>query len=152
MPPTDAPPPQEFQIARPIDFRGFYYTMRERAWILALCCLVAAFASAAYLLRTPKIFASKVVLQVEQDEAKIINIQRVHQENLHTLELLKTVEQTLQNRTLLERGIATNQLANDAGFVPSGAGQRSADKLVPKLSKMVEVKLLQGNPLIHVQV
>src|SRR5712692_6679239 len=135
MPPTDAPPPQEFQIARPIDFRGFYYTMRERAWILALCCLVAAFATAAYLLRTPKIFASKVVLQVEQEEAKIINIQRVQQE------VLQTVEQTLQNRTLLERVIATNQLANDPGFVPIGSGNRSSEQLVTKLSKMVEVKL-----------
>jgi uncharacterized protein involved in exopolysaccharide biosynthesis len=152
MPPTDAPPPQDFQIARPIDFRGFYYTMRERAWILALCCLVAAFATAAYLLRTPKIFASKVVLQVEQEEAKIINIQRVQQEDLQTLEFLKTVEQTLQNRTLLERVIATNQLANDPGFVPSGAGHRSAEQLVTKLSKMVEVKLRKGTRLIDVKV
>src|SRR6266581_2829686 len=152
MPPTDAPPPQEFQIARPIDFRGFYYTMRERAWILALCCLVAAFATAAYLLRTPKIFASKVVLQVEQEEAKIINIQRVQQEDLQTLEFLKTVEQTLQNRTLLERVIATNQLANDPGFVPSGAVKRSPEQLVTKLSKMVEVKLRKGTRLIDVKV
>ena len=152
MPPTDAPPPQEFQIARPIDFRGFYYTMRERAWILALCCLVAAFATAAYLLRTPKIFASKVVLQVEQEEAKIINIQRVQQEDLQTLEFLKTVEQTLQNRTLLERVIATNQLANDPGFVPSGSGNRSSEQLVTKLSKMVEVKLRKGTRLIDVKV
>ncbi len=152
MPPTDAPPPQEFQIARPIDFRGFYYTMRERAWILALCCLVAAFATAAYLLRTPKIYASKVVLQVEQEEAKIINIQRVQQEDLQTLEFLKTVEQTLQNRTLLERVIATNQLANDPGFLPRGSGQRSSEQLVTKLSKMVEVKLRKGTRLIDVKV
>src|SRR5260370_3194935 len=129
MPPTDAPPPQEFQIARPIDFRGFYYTMRERAWILALCCLVAAFATAAYLLRTPKIYASKVVLQVEQEEAKIINIQRVQQEDLQTLEFLKTVVQTLQNRTLLERGIATNQLTNDPVFAHRGADHQHSEQL-----------------------
>ena len=144
--------PKDFQIARPIDFRAFYYTMRERAWIIALCFCVAAFATAAYLIRTPRIFASKVVLQVEQEEAKVINIQRVQQEDLQSQEFLKTVEQTLQNRTLLERVIETNRLSSDPRFVSGGQDRPSQEQLVTRLSHMVDVKLRKGTRLIDIKV
>src|SRR6186713_497593 len=86
-----------------LDFRSIYYSIRERVWLVALCFVVAGAAAFAYLQRTPKIFESQVVLQVEQEEQKIINIEQVQSENLQTLELMKTIEQTLQNRALLER-------------------------------------------------
>ena len=59
--PQAATPPQN----NPLDLRQMYYTIRERVWIIALCLLLAGLASATYLLRTPKIYAAKGVLQVE---------------------------------------------------------------------------------------
>jgi len=67
---------------------------------------------------------SKLILQVEQEEQKILNIQRVQQEDPQTAEFLKTVEQTLQSRTLLERVLDTNNLARDARFAERESGQR----------------------------
>src|SRR5881628_74882 len=99
-----------------IDFRRLYYTLRERLWVIFLCLLVAAIGTATYLVRAPKIYASKLVLQVEQGEQKILNIQRVQQEDPQSLEFLKTVEQTLQSRSLLERVLETNNLAQDPRF------------------------------------
>src|SRR5678815_3838300 len=60
-----------------LDFRSIYYSIRERAWLVALCFVVAGAAAFAYLKRTPKIFESQVVLQVEQEEQKILNIEQV---------------------------------------------------------------------------
>lgn len=128
--------------------------MRERLWLIALCLLLAGLATTAYLMRTPKIFASKLVLQVEQEEQKILNIQRVQQEDLANLEFLKTVEQTLQSRTLLERVLETNKLASNPRFAVNEPGKPAAsrEQLVNKLADMVDVKLRKGTRLIDIKV
>jgi capsular exopolysaccharide synthesis family protein len=136
-----------------IDFRAIYYLLREKAWLISLCFLLAAFGTAAHLMRAPKIYAARVVLQLEQEEAKVINIQRVQQEDLQSLESLKTVEQTLQNPAILARVIDANKLATDPRFVPPGSEtQPSREQLVNRLSKMVEVRLRKGTRLIDIRV
>ena len=97
--------------AEPLDFRTLYYILREKAWVIAISLAAAGSITAAYLYRAPRIFAAKVVLQVEQEEQKVINIQTVQKEDLQSVEFLKTVEQTLQSRSLLGRVIETNNLA-----------------------------------------
>ena len=50
-----------------IDFRAIYYLLREKAWLICLCFLLAAFGTAAHLMRAPKVYAAHVVLQVAPD-------------------------------------------------------------------------------------
>ena len=159
--PTNSTPPAQPRTKEPgltdpnqIDFRKLYYTLRERLWVILLCLLVAALGTATYLVRAPKIFASKLVLQVEQEEQKILNIQRVQQEDPQSLEFLKTVEQTLQSRSLFERVLDTNNLAADPRFlkIEPGASRPMREQLVTRLSKMVEAKLRKGTRLIDVKV
>lgn len=143
---ADTPPP--------IDFRQLYYSLRERAWVIAACCAVAALAAGAYLYRTPKIYASNLILQVEQEEQKILNIQRVQQEDPASVEFLKTIEQTLQSRTLYDRVIETNKLAANPVFAKRQAGEDipTREQLVTRLGKMIDVKLRKGSRLIDVSV
>jgi len=140
--------------ANQIDFRALYYNLRERSWIIALCLVVAGLGAAAYLMRAPKIYAAKVVLQVEQNEQKILKIENVQQDDARSLEFLKTVEQTLQNRALLERVLDTNHLATNPRFVKSQPDRPplTRDQLVSKLALMVEAKLRKGTRLIDLKV
>jgi len=144
----------EDTAAQQIDFRTLYYTLRERSWLIGLCLLVAVLGTAAYLVRAPKIFAGKLVLQVEQEEQKILNIQRVQQEDPQTLEFLKTVEQTLQSRSLFDRVIETNKLHTNPRFLTAGDmdTKPTREQLVTRLSKMVDAKLRRGTRLIDVNV
>ena len=143
----------EDQPADQIDFRKLYYTLRERIWVIALCLLIAGLGITAYLIRAPRIYVSRLVLQVEQGEQKILNIQRVQQEDPQSLEFLKTVEQTLQSRSLLERVLETNNLAGDPRFVKMDDGPRpTQEQLVTRLSRMVDAKLRKGTRLIDVKV
>src|SRR5688572_3431752 len=139
--PTPRPPApkKEAEAMNQIDFRTLYYTLRERAWLVGVCLLVAALGTTAYLMRAPKIYSSKLVLQVEQEEQKILNIQRVQAEDPASLEFLKTVEQTLQSRTLFERVLDTNRLASNEGFIKPEPGEPkpSREQLITRLSKMV---------------
>jgi capsular exopolysaccharide synthesis family protein len=134
------------------DLRAIFYTVRERAWIVALCLLLAALGTAAYLYRAPKIFAAKTVLQVEQEEQKILNIEQVQKEHLQSLDFLKTVEQTLKSRTLLERVLTNYHLAEHPRFAPPTTdGPRSNEQLITLLADMVDVRLRKGTRLIDVQ-
>jgi capsular exopolysaccharide synthesis family protein len=156
--PRPNPRPNARRVAeaavQPIDLRRLYYTLRERVWLIGACLLVAGLGTAGYLLRTPKIFAAKLVLQVEQEEQKILNIQRVQQEDPQTLEFLKTVEQTLQSRSLFARVIETNRLHTDARFLfeTDRETKPTREQLVTRLSKMAEAKLRRGTRLIDVTV
>ena len=55
--------------AAPGDLKSFYYLLRDQAWIIAVCMVLTGLITATYLLRTPKVYAAKSVLQVEQGEA-----------------------------------------------------------------------------------
>src|SRR6185503_15165897 len=136
-----------------IDFRGMYYTLRERAWVIGLCLLIAALSTTAYVIRAPRIYEAKLVLQVEQEEQKILNIQRLQAEDPQSLEFLKTVEQTLQSPALCERVSDTNQLAGDPRFLASldMSPPPTREQIITELSRMVDAKLRKGTRLIDVR-
>ncbi len=148
------PRPKQDPAGNPIDFRIIYYTLRERAWVIGLCLLIAAIGTTAYLLRAPKIYESNLILQVEQEEQKILNIQRLQQEDPQTAEFLKTIEQSLGSRALLERVMDTNNLASHPRFADPEPGQPAPtrEQLVERLSKVIETKLRKGTRLIDVKV
>ena len=143
----------EIQTPASIDYRAIYYIFRERGWIVALCLLVAALVTATILLRSPGIYASTTVLLVEQEEARVVDIQPIQPEDFQSLESLKTVEQTLQNTALLEAVIDANDLAQDPRLVPISTGKAlTREQLVSKLAKMVDVRLRRGTRLIDITV
>jgi polysaccharide biosynthesis transport protein len=147
------PKSSEIQAPAPVDYRAIYYILRERAWIIGLCLLVAALVTATILLRSPSIYASTTVLLVEQEEAKVVDIQRIQPEDFQSLESLKTVEQTLQNTALLEGVIDANNLAQDSRLVSNSTEKPlTREQLVSKLAKMVDVKLRRGTRLIDITV
>jgi capsular exopolysaccharide synthesis family protein len=144
---------QETQHPSSVDFRGWFFAARERAWVIALCFAVAAAATVTVLVRSPKIYIAKSVLLVEQEEAKVLNIQRIQREDLQTLESLKTVEQTLQNQAFIARVLDNNDLMHDARFAPvSLAHAASREGGISQLASMVEVKLRKGTRLIDIKV
>ena len=69
-----------------------------------------------YLHRSPRIYAATATLQVEQQEQRLLKFERIVQEDLRSLETLRTIVQTLKTRLLLDRVVATNNLAGDPRF------------------------------------
>src|SRR5688572_11413112 len=136
-----------------VDLRALLRVLRERIWLIALCLTVASAITTAYLYRTPRIFAAKVVLKVEEEDKKVINIQEVQQENLQTQEALKTVEQMLKNRALLGRVLDANRLSEDPRFTGRFKGARpSREAQISYLAELVEVRLRKGTRLIDITV
>ena len=149
--PNNKPSPQTTNIEQ-LDVRAVLQILRERIWLISLCLLTAICATGAYLYRAPNVYASKVVLKVEEEDKNVINIQEVQKENLQTLESLKTVEQTLKNRALLDRVLVTNQLAKNKKFVGAPKETPTREQLVTTLAEMIDVRLRRGTRLIDITV
>ena len=145
--------PKEIRAPASIDYRALYYLFREHAWIVALCLLVAGLATSTLLLRSPSIYAARTVLLVESEETKVVDIQRIQPEDYQSQEALKTVEQSLQSRTLLERVIDANHLAEDPRLALDATGKTlTRERLVSRLAKMIDVRLRRGTRLIDISV
>ncbi len=138
--------------SNPMGLRNLAYTLLEKAWLIALCLVVAGSLVAFYLYRTTPVYAARAVLKVEPGQPNIIKIDSVVKEE-QGLEMLKNIEQMLQSRSLFERVIASNNLAADPRFVSQSALHPPSQRaMVAKLSSMVRANLQQGTSLIEVRV
>jgi polysaccharide biosynthesis transport protein len=107
-----------------------------------------------YLLRAPKIYASKAVIQVEQETPKVVNIQDINGGDFKTPEMLKTVEQVFLSDTLLLRVLKANGLDKDPVFAPPKPdGTPYLDiELVNRFRPSVKVQLRKATRLIDLSV
>jgi hypothetical protein len=113
-------------------YARIYYQIREQSWIDR--CLSAA----------GRIGHSDVSAALAENlcrhkrapgragEAKVLNIQRVQQEDLQTVDFLKTVEQTLQNHALIERVIERDNLLDNSRLVPRDKPKPTQQQLRPQ--------------------
>lgn len=130
---------------------AYYHLLREKAWIIVTCALAAVALGGVYIIRTPKIYASTAEVQVNQEQNKVVNIQNVTSEDLSSLELLKTIEQNLSSRALMERVVEKLQLnAQKLNLAPDPAVPYTTAYLAEQLQKVVTVKLIRGTRLIDV--
>src|SRR5881275_2812365 len=101
------------------DFRRFWHSFVERIWIVAICVLAGFFLALGYLARTPKLYQSHTVLEVEFQEPSFLpsddSTTRMGSMFLASQEALRTIEQNLTNQTLLSRVVRSEGLATDGG-------------------------------------
>ena len=138
-----------------IDFRRIYQVLREQAWFIVLCTVSFAALGLAYIIFARKIYASHTALVVEQQDRKVtntlLNSQDVTQDDLHTLEVMKTIEQGLSAEALVLDIIRINGLADNPHFLPARPDEPyTDDELLLAFSKAVTVKLRRGTRLIDV--
>ena len=91
---------------RGFNLRAFWHSFIERIWIVVLCVLAGLFIALGYLSRTPKTYQSHAVLEVDFQEPSVAatddNPMRMRSMFLASQEALRTIEQNLTNRQMLE--------------------------------------------------
>jgi len=147
------PSDEAAEPASSFDFRSFYYTLAEKLWVILLCLAASAFLTLGYIKRAPRIYSATVVLQAAQEKPNILNVPDLQQDDWRNPEILKTQEKILQSRSLFERVIHTNRLAEDPRFIDQSLSRAvSKEQLISRLEKMVTVNLQAGTRLINVKV
>lgn len=122
------------------DFRGLWHAVLERLWILILCLVAGLLLAGAYLMRTPKLYQSHAVLEVDvQDPNPVADdgAMRMRSMYLASQEAMRTIEQNLRNRALLARVVRAEHLADDGGRALIGRsvmGDDESTKTTPRPS------------------
>ena len=139
----------------PIDLRHIRHLLREKVRFIVLCTLGVMALAGVYLVLARQIYSSTATLVIEQQDRKTVNTlldsQDTTQNDLHTLDVIKTVEQNLTSDALALRVIQANGLATNPHFMhPRPDKPYSDDELLLTFSKRVTVKLRRGTRLIDV--
>ncbi len=138
-----------------LDFGYLYHLLLSKAWLIILLVVLSLSAAIIYLIRTPKIYESRAVIQVDQEAQKFVNTQNnSSNEEFKSVEELTTIAQTLKSDTLLLRVIKANELDKDPLFAPpkkDGSAYLDSE-LVGRFMRKVTVGLRRGTRLIDVTV
>ena len=144
-----------FETAGPgFDYRMFLHQLLAKSWIVVLCLIIGLVLGFTYLYRTPKLYQSRLTLEVDMQEQRIAPVDPLNNQNLSSQEQLRTIEQNLRNRSLMERVAKADDLAGNRDFLPPSEDGRpySNATIAGVLSEMVSPVVRRGTRLIDVLV
>ena len=140
-----------------IDFKHLGYVLLKHIWTIVLIVIVGMVITGAVVWILPDIYESRAVLQVQQQEKKVLKSEKVSEETPGSTDFVNSVVQSLTSRNILLRVIKANNLAADPHFAPpkmSGMGGETYndDELVTFMEKKVQVSLRRLTRLIDITV
>ncbi|MBS0659484.1 MAG: polysaccharide biosynthesis tyrosine autokinase [Verrucomicrobia bacterium] len=141
-----------FRPQATFDYRHFFHFALAKSWVLILTLIAGLLVAISYVARTPKVYQSKLVLEVDAMQQQIVNVPDVRPQNLAALDQLRTIEQNLNNRTLMQRVVRALELTKNRDFMPppEGGGSYSEEALASALAGMVNPIVRRGTRLIDV--
>jgi capsular exopolysaccharide synthesis family protein len=137
------------------DLVHYYHLLISKAWVIVLFVMLSLAAAITYLIRAPKIYESRAVIEVGQETPRVNNIQDFDTDNNNNSnDDLKTIEQALTSDTLLLHVVKANGLDKDPSFAPPKEdGSRYLDaELVGRFKSKVNVLVRRSTRLIDVTV
>jgi polysaccharide biosynthesis transport protein len=133
--PSTPPPP-----AHGMDLKRIYHVLMERLWLVATCLVVATLLTLGYIQRQPTLFQANAVVQIDQEDVRMVKVEKFQQEDLRWLDALRTIEQTLKSRTVLERVVDSLKLTQNPAFIGMMA-EPTKEELAAVLDRIVSVRL-----------
>ncbi len=131
------------------DAKRLYHTLIERLWLIVVCLVLAALLTAGYIQRQPVLYAASAVVQIEQEETRVVKVEKFQADDLRWMDALRTIEQTMKSRAVLERVVGTLKLGQNPAFY-SGPVVLTKEQLAGLLDRMVVTRLRKGTRLLDV--
>ena len=136
-----------------IDFPRLGNLIRAKFWMIVAIACVVFLAAVAYVLRAPKVYGSRAVLQVSQEPQKVVNkIEDVSEDKPDSADYLNTVVEGFTSRKLMLRVVRSLGLERDPNFVPpkKDGSPYNDIELVDLMSAKLKVSLRRNTRLIDV--
>ena len=149
---------QSFQLPAQLadldfDFWRYFNLIARYLWLVGIITGLLFVLAFAWLLRQPNIYASKAVLQVEQRAQKVLKMEDIQTEQMDSIDYLKTIQESLENRSLLLNVVHAARLEDDPDFAPKRIDNPyTPSELADRMAKKVDVKLRRGTRLIELKV
>jgi succinoglycan biosynthesis transport protein ExoP len=154
----DRPPTEHGQEARgkshdvPVDFSRIFYLLLRHWWIIALFVGVTMIAALGSLMTQPKIYSSRAVLQVQQQDQNVLNVQNVSEINPSSPDFINTVVETLTSNNLLLRVVEANKLAENPDFARPRDIPYTEIELANLMKRKVKVSSRRNTRLVDITV
>jgi len=133
------------------DVYAVWEVLRSKAWLLAMCTAGALLLAFLYTCFIPRIYSAQTVIQIEQEEQKVVKIEGITSEDLKSIEALKTFEQNVTSPEVLLRVIHNPELRNNSTFLPE-IEHKSDNALQQALARHIDARLRRGTRLIDITV
>jgi polysaccharide biosynthesis transport protein len=133
------------------DFYRYFFLILRRLWLLIVIVTLAVLGTAAWLLREPKIYASRAVIQVEQLESNVLGskVEDVQSAELNTNDIMQTFVESLTSNTVLLRVAQT--VGPDKNLPNADKGKTYTDSMIAdQLRSEVHVSLRRDTRLIDI--
>jgi polysaccharide biosynthesis transport protein len=141
------------------DFNRYFFLIRRRLWLLILIVCLGGLGMLVFLLREPKVYASRAVVQVEQEEAKVLGskVEAVQTDELEAPDLMETIVESLTSNTVLigvnqALGLDKDPFITKDPFNPPWVPEKPDTELTlaDKLRKKIKVTLRRDTRLIDI--
>lgn len=136
----------------PIDLRELVQLLAERWWLVLLAGIVAGVAAFHMMSEGKAYFSSRAVLQVAQEDPRLLGIEEVLRQDLRATETLNTIVANMKNTSVMLRVVRTNSLITDPAFVPGNTNTLTEERAAMMLAGMVTCKLRKDTRLIDLTV
>lgn len=136
----------------PIDLRELVQLLAERWWLVLLAGIVAGAAAFHLMSEGKAYFSSRTVLQVAQEDQRLLGIEEVLRQDLRATETLNTIVANMKNTSVMLRVVRTNDLTTDPTFMPGNTNALTEERAAMILSGMVTCKLRKDTRLIDLTV
>ena len=133
------------------DVHAVMEVLRSKALLIAICTVGAVLIAFVYTCFLPRVYSAQTVIQIAEEEQKVVKIDGVQSEDLKSLEALKTFEQNVTSPEVLLRVIHNPELRNDPTFLPE-VEHKSDNALQKALAGHIDAKLRRGTRLIDITV
>ena len=136
----------------PVDFSRIFYLLLRHWWMIALFVGVTMIATLGSLMTQKKIYASRAMLQVQQQEQNVLNVENVSEINPSSPDFINTVVETLTSNNLLLRVVEANKLAENPDFARPRDTPYSEIELANLMKRKVKVSSRRNTRLVDITV
>ena len=133
------------------DVHAVLQVLRSKALLIVICTAGALLLAFIYTCFIPRVYSAQTVIQIEQEEQKVVKIEGISSEDLKSLDALKTFEQNVSSPEVLLRVVHRPELRDDPTFLPE-IKSKSDSAVQRALAKHIDAKLRRGTRLIDITV
>jgi polysaccharide biosynthesis transport protein len=136
------------------DFQRYFFLIRRQLWLVILVVALGMILTGVWLWQQPKVYESRVVLQVEQEEEHVLGskVDDVQHTELEMPDLIQTFVESLTSNTVLVEVAKKADLLKDPFFFPEIAkGGTSSDvQIADALRDHIHALLRRDTRLIDI--
>lgn len=150
LPETIGAPP-----ASSIDWREYYYAVRENFWVVLLCLVLGAIGAAIFMSRQDARFQARSVIFLEQEQDRVLkDVRSVREEQVASLDMINTIADLVSGFSFAHRVTERMKLNEDPHFLAAlpaiGAREVSTAEAADALRGMVVVQYRRNTRLVDI--